>query len=140
MADADDARALEPRLHCVQALLSPSTGIIDSHGLMLALLGDAQAAGAMLALQSPALHAAVTPQGIELEVGGDTATTLLAAAVVNSAGHGAPPLAAATQGLAPEHVPPRYFAKGCYFTLSGRSPFSHLVYPAPGSRATWACT
>jgi len=129
---ADEARALEPQLHCVRALLSPSTGIIDSHGLMLALLGDAQAAGAMLALQSPALHAAATAQGIELEVGGDAATTLLAAAVVNSAGHGAPVLAAATRGLAPEHVPSRYFAKGCYFTLSGRSPFSHLVYPAPG--------
>jgi L-2-hydroxyglutarate oxidase LhgO len=70
--------------------------------------------------------------GIALEVGGETATTLLAGAVVNSAGHGAPVLAAATQGLPREHVPPRYFAKGCYFTLSGRSPFSHLVYPAPG--------
>lgn len=128
----EQALALEPQLRCTRALLSPSTGIIDSHGLMLALLGDAQAAGAMLALRSPALRMVATPNGIELEVGGDTATTLLAAAVVNSAGHGAPVLAAATSGLAREHVPPRYFAKGCYFTLSGRSPFSHLVYPAPG--------
>jgi L-2-hydroxyglutarate oxidase LhgO len=127
-----EASALEPQLRCRRALLSPSTGIVDSHGLMLALLGDAQAAGAMLALQSPALRAAATPHGIELEVGGDTATTLLADSVVNSAGHGAPVLAAATAGLAREHVPPRYFAKGCYFTLAGRSPFSHLVYPAPG--------
>ncbi len=99
---------------------------------MLALLGDAQAAGAMLALLSPVQRAATTPQGIELEVGGETATTLLADAVVNSAGHGAPVLAAATRGLGPQHVPPRYFAKGCYFTLGGRSPFSRLVYPAPG--------
>ena len=129
---ADEAVALEPRLRCARALLSPSTGIVDSHGLMLALLGDAQAAGAMLALRSPALRAAATPHGIELEVGGETATTLLADAVVNSAGHGAPLLAAATSGLARQHVPPRYFAKGCYFTLAGRSPFSHLVYPAPG--------
>lgn len=128
----DEAIALEPQLRCTRALLSPSTGIIDSHGLMLALLGDAQSAGAMLALRSPATRAAATPHGIELEVGGDTATLLLANAVVNSAGHGAPLLAAATRGLAPTHVPPRYFAKGCYFTLSGRSPFSHLVYPAPG--------
>jgi len=128
----DEALALEPQLLCTRALLSPSTGIIDSHGLMLALLGDAQAAGAMLALCSPVLAATVTPDGIALEVGGETATTLLADAVVNSAGHGAPVLAAATQGLAREHVPPRYFAKGCYFTLAGRSPFSHLVYPAPG--------
>jgi L-2-hydroxyglutarate oxidase LhgO len=128
----DEALALEPQLQCTRALLSPSTGIIDSHGLMLALLGDAQAAGAMLALRSPALRARVTPQGITLDVGGDSATTLLADAVVNSAGHEAPVLAAATQGLSREHVPPRYFAKGSYFTLAGRSPFSRLVYPAPG--------
>ena len=128
----DEALALEPQLHCTRALLSPSSGIVDSHGLMLALLGDAQAAGAMLALLSPVQHAAATPRGIELQVGGETATTLLADAVVNSAGHGAPVLAAATRGLGVEHVPPRYFAKGCYFTLGGRSPFSRLVYPAPG--------
>jgi L-2-hydroxyglutarate oxidase LhgO len=128
----DEALALEPQLRCTRALLSPSTGIVDCHGLMLALLGDAQAAGAMLALQSPVRRAAAHAQGIELEVGGDTAMTLLADAVVNSAGHGAPVLAAATAGLQPQHVPPRYFAKGNYFTLSGRSPFARLVYPAPG--------
>jgi len=128
----DEALALEPQLRCERALLSPSTGIVDSHGLMLALLGDAEGAGAMLALRSPALRAAATPHGIEIEVGGDTAITLLAAAVVNSAGHGAPLLAAATRGLGAAHVPPRYFAKGNYFTLSGRAPFSRLVYPAPG--------
>jgi len=128
----DEALALEPQMQCTRALLSPSTGIIDSHGLMLALLGDAQAAGAVLALQSPVQRAAVTPHGIELEVGGEGAMQLLADAVVNSAGHGAPLLAAATQGLAPAHVPKRYFAKGNYFTLSGRSPFTRLVYPAPG--------
>jgi len=128
----DEALALEPQLRCTSALLSPSTGIVDSHGLMLALLGDAQAAGAMLALQSPVQRAAITPDGIALEVGGDSAMTLLAGAVVNSAGHGAPVLAAATRGLPADHVPARYFAKGNYFTLSGRSPFSRLVYPAPG--------
>jgi L-2-hydroxyglutarate oxidase LhgO len=126
------ALALEPQLKCQTALLSPSTGIVDSHGLMLALLGDAQAAGAMLALQSPALGATVTDDGIRLEVGGATATTLLARAVINSGGHGAPVFAASTNGLDPVHVPRRYFAKGCYFTLTGRSPFSRLVYPAPG--------
>jgi L-2-hydroxyglutarate oxidase LhgO len=128
----DEALALEPQLRCSHALLSPSTGIVDSHGLMLALLGDAQAAGAMLALQSPVQRAQVKPNGIRLDVGGDSAMALLADTVINSAGHGAPLLAAATEGLAPHHVPPRYFAKGNYFTLSGRAPFSHLVYPAPG--------
>ena len=136
----DEALALEPQLQCTRALLSPSTGIVDSHGLMLALLGDAQNAGAMLALQSPVQRAVVTPQGIELDVGGEGAMRLLADAVVNSAGHGAPVLAAATAGLRAEHVPPRYFAKGNYFTLSGRAPFARLVYPAPGERATSACT
>lgn len=128
----DEAMALEPQLRCASALLSPSTGIVDSHGLMLALLGDAEAHGAMLALRSAVEHAAVVPGGLELQVGGDSATTLRARTVVNSAGHGAPVLAAATAGLGREHVPPRYFAKGCYFTLAGRAPFSRLVYPAPG--------
>ena len=127
-----EAMALEPQLQCASALLSPSTGIIDSHGLMLALLGDAQAHGAMLALRSPVKRAAVVTGGIELQVGGDAATTLRARCIVNSAGHGAPVLATATAGLGREHVPPRYFAKGCYFTLAGRAPFSRLVYPAPG--------
>ena len=132
--DADAAVALEPQLRCSRALLSPSTGIVDSHGLMLALLGDAQTAGAMLALLSPVRSAAATADGIVLEVGsGADETVLLARTVVNSAGHGAPVLAAATSGLPPECVPPRYFAKGCYFTLAGRAPFSHLVYPAPGA-------
>jgi L-2-hydroxyglutarate oxidase LhgO len=128
----DEALALEPQLHCASALLSPSTGIIDSHGLMLALLGEAEAHGAMLALRSPVERAAAVDGDIELQVGGETATRLRARAVINSAGHGAPVLAAATRGLAHEHVPPRYFAKGCYFTLTGAAPFSHLVYPAPG--------
>jgi L-2-hydroxyglutarate oxidase LhgO len=126
------ARTMEPQLQCHTALLSPSTGIIDSHGLMLALLGDAERHGAMLALRSPVERATVVDRAIELQVGGDSATTLRANAVVNSAGHGAPVLAAATVGLAREHVPPRYFAKGCYFTLTGASPFRRLVYPAPG--------
>lgn len=126
------ALALEPQLQCQAALLSPSTGVIDSHALMLALLGDAQAAGAMLALQSPALRGEVTDAGIRLDVGGATASSLLARTVINSAGHGAPVFAAALSGLGAEHVPPQFFAKGCYFSLSGKSPFSHLIYPAPG--------
>jgi L-2-hydroxyglutarate oxidase LhgO len=129
---SEEAQVLEPQLRCRGALLSPSTGIVDSHGLMLALLGEAESHGAMLALRSPVERAVVASGGIELLVGGETATRLQARAVVNSAGHGAPVLAAATEGLAREHVPPRYFAKGCYFTLAGTAPFSRLVYPAPG--------
>ena len=126
-------RAIEPQLRCVGALLSPSTGIVDSHGLMLALLGDAQAHGAMLALCSPVVAMRVSPRGIELDVASDPPMTLRARSVVNSAGLGAPALARATDGLPARTVPRDHLAKGCYFTLTGRSPFSRLVYPAPGA-------
>ena len=133
---SDQARALEPALHSVGALLSPSTGIIDSHGLMLALLGDAERCGAVLALCSPVRGWRVTPNGIELDVGDsagpDAAMTLRAGVVVNSAGLGAPALARRLAGLDPAGVPRDRLAKGCYFTLPGRAPFSRLVYPAPG--------
>ena len=133
---AAQARALEPALACVAALLSPSTGIIDSHGLMLSLLGDAERAGAMLALCAPVRGGRITPRGIELVVGSSDAsqpeTHLLARQVVNSAGLNAPALARLFDGLPADKVPQDHLAKGCYFTLSGRAPFSHLVYPAPG--------
>ncbi|NRF66003.1 NAD(P)/FAD-dependent oxidoreductase [Aquincola sp. S2] len=131
--DAAAARALEPALQCEGALLSPSTGIVDSHALMRALLGDAESHGAMLALRSPVLRGELSADGLVLEVGGETPTTLLAREVVNSAGLQAPALARAFAGLDGHHVPRAHFAKGCYFTLAGRSPFSRLVYPAPGA-------
>ncbi|WP_423193253.1 NAD(P)/FAD-dependent oxidoreductase [Cupriavidus sp. H18C2] len=128
----DEARALEPQLECHAALLSPSTGIIDSHGLMTALLGDAEQAGAMLAVQSPVLSGAVTPDGIRLDIGGaEGPTTLLARTVINSAGLTAPDLARRIDGIPPAHIPPQFYAKGCYFTLAGRAPFSRLIYPVP---------
>lgn len=127
----EQALELEPNLQCEAALLSPSTGIVDSHGLMLALLGDAEHAGAMLAVCSPVRSGAVTAGGIVLEVGGDTATTLLARTVVNAAGLTAPELARRIDGMPVAHVPPQLYAKGCYFTLAGRAPFSRLIYPVP---------
>ena len=133
---AAQASVLEPALACVGALLSPSTGIIDSHALMLSLLGDAERAGAMLALCAPVRGGRVTAQGIELRVGSSDAqqpeTRLLARQVVNSAGLNAPALARLIDGLPADSVPRQHLAKGCYFTLSGKAPFSHLVYPAPG--------
>ena len=126
------AQTLEPALLCVGALLSPSTGIIDSHGLMLALLGDAERHGAMLALCSPVLGGRVVSEGIELDVGGSAPMTLRARSVVNSAGLHAPALARLLAGLPASSVPQDHLAKGCYFTLTGRAPFSRLVYPAPG--------
>jgi len=129
---AAEAQALEPALACHGALLSPSTGIIDSHGLMLALLGDAEGAGAMLALQSPVLRGQVVEGGVLLEVGGETPSRLKARSVVNAAGLQACQVARAIDGLAARHVPTPHYAQGAYFTLSGGAPFSHLVYPVPG--------
>jgi L-2-hydroxyglutarate oxidase LhgO len=131
LLDAACVHVREPELRAVAALYSPSTGIVDSHGLMLALQGEAEAHGAMLALRAPVRGIQVSDGGFVLDVGGDAAMQLRARLLVNSAGHGAPALAARTQGLAPRHVPQAWFAKGSYFSLAARTPFTHLVYPLP---------
>lgn len=128
---ATDVRALEPHLRCTAALLSPSTGIIDSHELMLALLGDAEKHGAVIALNAPVESGAIRDSGLELHVGGDAPLTLQAGMVVNSAGLHASALARSLKGLPEDAVPTAWLAKGNYFSLSGRSPFSRLVYPVP---------
>jgi len=131
------ALTLEPQLACHAALLSPSTGIIDSRGLMQALLADAEHAGSVLALRTPVQALRVLsgkgPAMIEVVAGGEdgSATVLAARSVVNAAGLGAPWLAARAQGLAARHVPRAWFAKGNYFTLQGRAPFDRLIYPVP---------
>ena len=128
---AAEARELEPALHCTAALLSPETGIVDSHGLMLALQGDLEAAGGALALCSPVQGLRCGSDGLVVQVGGDAPMELAAGIVVNAAGLWAPSLAAATQGLAAAHVPRGHHAKGSYFSLAGRAPFSRLIYPVP---------
>ncbi len=129
--DGREVLALEPEVQAVAGLLSPSTGIIDSHALMLALLGDAERHGAVLALNAPVTAITVGSAGLQVEVGGADPLQLLARTVVNCAGHGAPILAAHTAGLDPAARPRQFFAKGSYFSLSGRTPFRHLVYPLP---------
>lgn len=125
------ARALEPALNAVAALYSPVTGIIDSHALMLAMRGDLEDAGGMIAFNAPILAGEVAADGIILHVGGEEPMALRCRSFVNAAGHGAVPLARAIDGIPPEAIPPAYFCKGNYFTLSGRAPFSRLVYPVP---------
>lgn len=125
----EQARALEPALECVAAVHSPSTGIVDSHGLMLALHGDLEHAGGMVAFNSPLESARITTQGIELKA--RDGTQLCARTVVNAAGVHAPTLARRFDGLSPAHLPGEYYAKGNYFTLAGRSPFGRLIYPVP---------
>jgi len=128
---ADEARAMEPELRCVAALLSPSTGIINSHAYMLALRGDAESHGAMIAFRSPVIRGAVRSDGIMLEVGGAEPMTILARAIVNCGGFHAPRVAASLAGFPAAHVPPCHYAKGNYYSLRGRAPFSRLVYPMP---------
>lgn len=122
-----EAREMEPELHCTAALHSPSTGIVDSHALMLSLLGDAEEAGAMLALNTPVVALARDARGFAVETGGESPMRLGCAELVNAAGHGAVPLARQLTAIAP----PQYFARGAYFSVSGKQPFSRLIYPVP---------
>jgi L-2-hydroxyglutarate oxidase LhgO len=125
------ARALEPALNCDAALLSPSTGIIDSHAYMLALRGDAEEAGAAYAFHTPLLCASAGAGRIEIETGGDAPMTLACNLLVNAAGLGAPALARSIEGMPIGMIPCAYLAKGNYFSCSARAPFSHLIYPVP---------
>jgi L-2-hydroxyglutarate oxidase LhgO len=128
---AAEARALEPELCCTAALLSPSTGIVDSHGYMLALQGAAEAAGALFVFRSPVESGAASADGIALRIGGAEPMALRAALVVNAAGLQAPAVARRIAGMQAALIPTPYYAKGSYFTLAGRSPFSRLIYPVP---------
>ena len=129
--DAAQVRALEPALNALGALHSPSTGIVDSHGLMLALLGDLEAQGGALALLSPLQSMRCADPLHVLRIGGDSTTELGARIVVNAAGLWAPALATRFEGLDPRQVPGASYAKGSYFSLAGKPPFSHLIYPIP---------
>lgn len=126
-----EALAHEPNLNCVAAVHSPSTGVVDSHGFMLGLQGDFEEAGGMLAFGSPLQGAHCAADGITLTVGGAEPMELTARVVINSAGLYAPDLARTFTGLAPEHVPPTFYCKGNYYSLTGKSPFSRLIYPVP---------
>lgn len=125
----DEARGLEPELDCLAALHSPSTGIIDSHSLMLSLLGDLENGGGVLAIKSAVVAGRCADRAIELQL--DDGTWVRCNSVVNAAGLGAPALARRFAGLPVETVPTEYFAKGNYFTLAGRVPFNRLIYPVP---------
>jgi L-2-hydroxyglutarate oxidase LhgO len=124
------ALALEPQLACEGALHSPMTGIIDSHAYMLALLGQAESRGATLVTDSRVTHMRLESDAVIIGIN-DEEPALKANIVINSAGLHAPHVARLIEGFPAEHVPTPYFAKGNYFTLSGRSPFERLVYPVP---------
>lgn len=129
---AQAALQLEPALHCTAALLSPSTGIVDSHALMLAYQGDAENHGAQCVFYTPLLSGRVRPEGgFELQFGGEDAMTLSCNVLINASGIHAPTLARRIEGIPASHIPQEYMCKGSYFTLSGRAPFSRLIYPVP---------
>lgn len=130
----EELRELEPAVECVAGFLSPSTGIIDSHALMLACQGDAENSGATVVFKSPVESGAVGSEGIVLNIGGDEPMTIACRSVVNSAGLFAQNIARSIEGVPAQSIPPQYFAKAHYYTLSGKPPFRRLVYPV-GSQA-----
>ncbi|CAM5330876.1 L-2-hydroxyglutarate oxidase LhgO OS=Afipia felis OX=1035 GN=lhgO_1 PE=3 SV=1 [Afipia felis] len=131
LLSAAEARAKEPALNCTGALHSPSTGIVDSHALMLALRGDAEQAGTAFAFHAPFVKARRAGEGFAVEIGGDAPMTLGCDLLINAAGLHAPDVARSIEGLPREHIPTAYYAKGNYFACTVRVPFSHLIYPLP---------
>jgi len=129
--DADAARRLEPALFCRLAMISPETGIIDSHRFMLALQGDLEDHGGAVALNTPIERLAQTAEGWQVHFGGADAQSITVDAVVNAAGLGAQKLARATEGYPAARVPPLHLGKGNYFSFAGRPAFSRLIYPVP---------
>lgn len=131
LIDGRELARLEPEIVGVAALLSPSTGIIDTHGLMQALRGDLEDHGGAVVLQSPVLGGALADNCVRLSVGGRDPVDVEARLVVNAAGLSAWAVSQALDGLDTGTIPDRHFARGCYFALSGQAPAKHLIYPVP---------
>ena len=130
--DGAQARQLEPALNAMRALHSPSTGILDSHAYMVSLRGEAEDHGAMIAFKTEIVSSEILPDGrCRLVCEGDETSKITTRLLVNSAGLAAPALAAGMEGFPKAHVPKAYLAKGNYFSLVGRTPFSRLIYPVP---------
>jgi L-2-hydroxyglutarate oxidase LhgO len=131
LIDAVAAKRIEPEAFCITAMLSPETGIIDSHAYMRALRGDLEDRGGMVAFNTPIDRAVQVKDGWEVHFGGADPQSITVDAVVNAAGLGAQKLARATDGYPGERVPRLFFGKGNYFAYTGRPVFSRLVYPTP---------
>jgi L-2-hydroxyglutarate oxidase LhgO len=131
LLSGEEARWLEPNLACIAAVLSPETGVIDSHALMLALQGDLEAAGGVIAFNSPIERLARSGDAWEAHYGGPEAGALTVDAVVNATSLGAQALACETEDYPQRRVPKLVLAKGNYFGCLGKPAFSRLIYPAP---------
>jgi hypothetical protein len=131
MIEQAEVKMLEPELRAVAAIVSASTGIVDSHALMLSYLGEFEDAGGYLVCNAPFVRARNTGYGFEVDVGGSDPSTIQARYLINSAGISAPAISSKIEGLASEKIPKAYFSKGNYFSLTTKSPFSKLIYPIP---------
>ncbi|MHA7870997.1 MAG: NAD(P)/FAD-dependent oxidoreductase [Hyphococcus sp.] len=131
LISGEKAAMLEPGIRCDAALLSPSSGVVDSHGLMLALQGDLENAGGVLALCSPVRKGRVLGDDVELEIGAAQSVSVRARTVINCAGLWSDRVARRIDGLPPETIPTLRYGKGQYFSYSGPAPFSRLIYPLP---------
>jgi L-2-hydroxyglutarate oxidase LhgO len=129
--DADQARRIEPALSCAGALLSEQTGIIDAHGYMQTLLGLAEDAGAQLVCRCAVSSVERCGSGWMVRLEGDPDPAVRAPVFVNAAGLGAQALAARTDGVRPEDIPPLHLARGAYCAYAGQVPFGRLIYPLP---------
>ncbi|MBB3591235.1 L-2-hydroxyglutarate oxidase LhgO [Rhizobium sp. BK529] len=131
LIDAAELFRREPEIRGVAALVSPSTGIVDSHSLMQAYITDVEADGGTIVCNSPVIEGEFTADKIRLSVGGRDPVRIEAGLVVNAAGLNAWTLSERLSGLDASTIPPRYYAKGCYFALAGRAPAKQLIYPVP---------
>jgi L-2-hydroxyglutarate oxidase LhgO len=130
--NSNEANSLEPDLNCVSAIYSSSTGIIDSHGFMLSLLGHFESYGGNIAYQSPFQSAKYIDRNkFEVQIGGNSDVIVQTKYLINCAGLSATKVAHLVGGMPLEKIPKIYFAKGNYFSLTGKSPFSRLIYPIP---------
>jgi L-2-hydroxyglutarate oxidase LhgO len=130
--DADRVASVEPGLRCRAALHSPETGIVDSHALMLALSGDLQSHGGLIALRSPMRRAERRGGAWRLTTAGDEPYQIDCGVLVNAAGLSAQAVASTIEGYPPERIPALRLARGCYFSLAHKAPFGRLIYPMPG--------
>jgi L-2-hydroxyglutarate oxidase LhgO len=127
-----EALAMEPQLACEGALLSPESGVFDSHGYMLALQGEIEAAGGAVVLSTPFDGAAPLARGgFEVRAGGAEPTELTCRYLVTAPGLSAQGVAAHIAGFPSAIIPPAHYGKGMYFRLAGKAPFDHLIYPPP---------
>ena len=132
LLSGEAARGMEPALRAAGALLSPSTGIVDSHSLMLAFQGDIENAGGAVVAHARVAGGRVRPGGgVLLHLGGAEAMDLECEVMVNAVGLHAPDLARSIRGVPEASVPRAYYCKGSYYSLMGRAPFSRLIYPVP---------